>query len=71
MKKIVSIILLIVSLFSITCTAFADTLVNDYHRKDGTRVRGHWRSDADGIESNNWSHHGNVNPHTGKRGTRW
>lgn len=71
MKKIASLLLLIISLFGFTASAFADTWVNDYHRNDGTRVRGHYRSDRDGIESNNWTHRGNVNPHTGERGTRW
>ena len=44
--------------------------VNGYTRKDGTHVRGHYRSRPDGTDLNNWTTRGNVNPHTGKPGTR-
>ncbi len=49
----------------------ADTYVRPYQRKDGSSVPGHWRSDADGIPGNNWSQKGNVNPWTGKPGTKY
>ena len=70
MKKFTALLLTLISLFAITSTAFADTWVNGYNRKDGTRVRSHWRSDADGNQNNNWTHRGNINPHTGSRGYR-
>lgn len=44
--------------------------VNGYYRKDGTYVPSHMRSAPDGNFSNNWSTKGNVNPYTGKEGTR-
>jgi len=44
----------------------ADVRVKGYYRKDGTYVRGHYRSDPDGNPYNNWSYPGNINPYTGK-----
>jgi hypothetical protein len=44
--------------------------VRGYVRRDGTFVPPHFRSSPDGIFSNNWSSRGNVNPFTGKSGTR-
>ena len=44
--------------------------VKPYTRKDGTRVRGHYRTNPDGNIHNNWSTKGNVNPFTGKKGTK-
>ena len=37
-------------------------------RSNGTYVPGHFRSAPDGVNSNNWSARGNVNPYTGKSG---
>jgi opacity protein-like surface antigen len=48
----------------------AATHVSGYLRSDGTYVAPHYRSDADGIASNNWSAKGNVNPYTGQVGTK-
>lgn len=47
-----------------------DVWVNGYHRQDGTYVPGHYRSRPDGDPSNNWTNSPNVNPYTGKPGTR-
>jgi|ERR1043165_4581653 endonuclease YncB( thermonuclease family) len=44
--------------------------VDSYFRKDGTFVRGHKRTTPDGNVDNNWSTVGNVNPYTGKPGTK-
>jgi hypothetical protein len=44
--------------------------VRPYTKKDGTMVDGHHRSAPDGSKSNNWSSKGNVNPFTGKPGTK-
>ncbi|HEU4583280.1 MAG TPA: hypothetical protein VFS67_33715 [Polyangiaceae bacterium] len=44
--------------------------VRGYVRKDGTYVAPHYRSAPDGNFWNNWSTRGNVNPYTGKPGTR-
>jgi hypothetical protein len=50
--------------------ALGDVYVRGYYRKDGTYVRPHHRSDPDGNFWNNWSTKGNVNPYTGKPGTK-
>ena len=49
--------------------ALADTYVHGYHRKDGTYVAPHYRSDPDSSRFNNYSTRGNVNPYTGREGT--
>lgn len=56
--------LIILSLF--VSVVYADVWVNGYYKKDGTYVKGHWRSDPDGNPYNNWSFPGNTNPYTGK-----
>jgi hypothetical protein len=55
---------------SATTTVDAQVSVSGYYRKDGTYVRPHHRSSPDGNFRNNWSTVGNVNPYTGKVGTR-
>jgi hypothetical protein len=44
--------------------------VNGYYRRNGTYVKGHYRTNPDNSFYNNWSTKGNVNPYTGKVGTR-
>ena len=44
--------------------------VHAYAKKDGTHVDAHNRSTADATKANNWSTKGNVNPDTGKAGTK-
>ncbi len=51
-------------------SAFADTYVSGYTTSYGTYVAPHYRSDANGTKSDNWSTRGNVNPYTGKAGTK-
>lgn len=51
-------------------SAHADQWVQGHYRSDGTYVQGHYRSSPDGSRANNWSTKGNVNPYTGKRGTK-
>ena len=53
-----------------TAVANADVHVRGYYRDNGTYVQPHYRSDPDGNRSNNWSTYPNVNPHTGKVGTK-
>lgn len=47
-----------------------DVHVKGYYKKDGTYVAPHYRSHPDHSYNNNWSVKGNVNPHTGKPGTK-
>src|SRR5262249_1612685 len=63
------VIALTVSLASLH-TAIAEVHVRGYFRSNGTYVAPHYRSNPDGNFWNNWSTKGNVNPHTGKPGTR-
>lgn len=44
--------------------------VRPHVRKDGTYVQPHRRSTPDGRIENNWSTKPNVNPYTGKSGTK-
>lgn len=44
--------------------------VDSYTKKDGTHVAAHDRSTKDSTKDNNWSTKGNVNPDTGKAGTK-
>ena len=44
--------------------------VRGYTKKDGTYVPPHRSTDPDGSKSNNWSQKGNINPYTGKEGTK-
>ena len=58
-------------LFSLTVSdLFAAVRVRGFTRKDGTYVQPHYRSSPDSSFYNNWSTKGNVNPYTGKSGTK-
>ena len=67
MKKLIAILIVLASLFTLVGISFADVYVRGYVRRDGTYVRPHWRSDPDTLPYNNWSYPGNVNPYTGRR----
>lgn len=66
MQKII--LSLILYVFSIGC--FSQVKVKGYVKKDGTYVSPHVRSNPDGYKYNNYSSYGNVNPYTGKAGTK-
>jgi len=62
---------LIFCFFLLPSLLFAKNVhVKGYYRKDGTYVRPHYRSAPDGNFYNNWSTKGNINPYTGKPGTK-
>lgn len=44
--------------------------VREHTKKDGTRVNAHRRTRKNSDFYDNWSTEGNVNPYTGKKGTR-
>jgi hypothetical protein len=44
--------------------------VRPHTTRDGAYVPGHRRTNPDASKLNNWSTKGNVNPHTGKPGTK-
>ncbi len=65
MKKTLTLLALAIAF---TSSAFADTYVRGYQRKDGTYVQGHYRSDPNHTKRDNWSTYGNTNPYTGEEG---
>ena len=50
--------------------ALADTQVKGYYKKNGTYVEPHYRSSPNSTTNDNYSTKGNINPYTGKEGTR-
>jgi hypothetical protein len=44
--------------------------VSGHTTKNGTYVPPHHATNPDNTKSNNWSQKGNVNPYTGKEGTK-
>ena len=57
-------------LFAATIAFAQDVYVRGYYRSDGTYVQPHYRSSPNNTTLDNWSTKGNVNPYTGKLGTR-
>lgn len=66
MKIIFTAFLLCIS--ALLCAA--NVSVKGYTRADGTYVAPHMRSSPNSTASDNWSTKGNVNPYTGKAGTK-
>lgn len=64
-------LLVALGIMCISGIASADVYVHGYTRSDGSYVQGHYRSNPDHTRTNNWSYHGNVNPHTGTVGSAW
>ena len=56
--------------FALAGTSKADEWVRGHFRSNGTYVQPYYRSTADGNFYNNWSTYPNVNPYTGRIGTR-
>jgi hypothetical protein len=50
--------------------AVGEHYVNGYYRGNGTYVSGYYQTNADNSFWNNYSSLGNVNPHTGRVGTK-
>jgi hypothetical protein len=71
MRRSSAIFLALLLLLSTPLVALADDVsVKGHFRKDGTYVQPHMRSSPDSSFNNNWSTSPNVNPYTGKEGTR-
>ena len=64
MKLIILIFLIVLNFQSYA------THVHGYHRKNGTYVHQHNRTDENQTQRDNYSSKPNVNPYTGKRGTK-
>lgn len=69
-NKLIFIVIVFFCTSFYTNSVFADVYVEGYFRSDGTYVESHYRSAPDGEFNNNWSTEGNVNPYTGKEGTK-
>jgi len=69
-KKLTTLAILTISVFSFTANTFADVWVSGHYRSSGTYVQPHYRSSPDSSIYNNWSYRGNTNPYTGKKGYR-
>ena len=63
-------IFILLSVLMIVTTLFSDVHVKGYYRSNGTYVAPHYRSSPNNTKSDNWSTYGNVNPYTGKEGTK-
>jgi hypothetical protein len=70
MKRLMTIMVVLVVVLATTLTADAAVRVRGYFRSNGTYVQPHYRSNPDGNFYNNWSTYPNVNPYTGSTGTR-
>lgn len=70
MTRVTSLVLGLFLLGAFSTEALADTYVKGYQRKNGTYVQPHFRSSPDKSYNNNYSVRPNVNPYTGRRGTR-
>jgi hypothetical protein len=55
---------------SSTYSTSSSVHVSGYTRSNGTYVAPHYRTAPDATKLNNWSTKGNVNPYTGKAGTK-
>jgi len=65
MKRMI-IVLVLVLLVGIVC---ADTWVKGYYKSDGTYVAGHYRTETNKTNHDNYSTSGNTNTFTGTKGT--
>jgi hypothetical protein len=50
--------------------AVGNHYVEGHYREDGSYVQGHYKTNSDDSFYNNWSTSGNVNPYTGRLGTK-
>ncbi len=60
-------------LLLIPCSLYAQvnphsTKVHSYTKKDGTHVQSYRKTESDHTTNDNYSHKGNTNPYTGKKG---
>lgn len=63
-------ILLAIGVALFVSSVLASTHVGGYVRKNGTYVAPHFRTNPNYTRNDNWSTRGNINPYTGKRGTK-
>lgn len=68
--RIRTLILTIAIAFALFNISIADTYVRGYYKSNGTYVQPHYRSSPNSTKSDNFSTRGNVNPYTGRMGTK-
>ena len=68
MKKII--LILVMALIGVVSYSQNVTYVNGYYRSNGTYVQGHYKTVANKTVRDNFSTYPNVNPYTGKTGTK-
>jgi hypothetical protein len=68
--KIITSFALVFMMLGASVVEAKDVYVNGYTRRDGTYVQPHHRTAPDSNPFNNYSAKGNVNPYTGKEGTK-
>lgn len=71
MKTLIAVLLLFSGLaFSSQSSGPGSHSVRSYTTSRGTNVPAHRATNRDGTQANNWTAKGNVNPNTGKAGTK-
>lgn len=66
-KTIILCLTLSILMFSTIASA---GYVRGHYRSNGTYVQGHYRSNPNGTTLDNYGTKGNINPYSGKSGTR-
>lgn len=69
LKSLIFCALLIVC-FSAKMFAQGEHWVNAYRKSNGKYVPGHWRTNPNSTKNDNYTTYPNINPHTGKVGTK-
>ena len=60
----------LILLLPLSLMAQSSTKLHGYTKKDVTHVESYHRTKSDGTTKNNYSHKGNTNPYTGKKGNK-
>ena len=63
MKKVISLLVLALTMLSMTSVFASDVYVDGHYKKDGTYVEGHHRTSPDDRKDNNYNYPGNTNPY--------
>jgi len=69
-RYVTAITLFAIFLFSVSFSEAKTVWVKGKLQKDGTYVKPHYKSSPDKSRYNNYGTKGNVNPYTGKKGTK-
>lgn len=72
MKKLLLSILSVIAISTIACAQYnysGSRYQNGYYRSDGTYVSGHYKSNSNNTNKDNYSTRGNYNPYTGSNGS--